>query len=213
MTVQIQRRGLMFVLSSPSGAGKSTLSRWLLQKQDNITMSVSATTRAPRPGEQHGREYYFVGVGEFQRMVDEGEFLEHATVFGNHYGTPKEPVMEALSNGLDVLFDIDWQGTQQLRAQARDDMVSIFILPPSREELERRLRGRAEDSPEVIAQRMAKAADEISHWAEYDYVVVNDDLVKAQAQVEHILEAERLKRLRQPGLPVFVDKLVRGAKL
>lgn len=134
-------------------------------------------------------------------------------VHGNEpYGTPKEPVMEALSNGFDVLFDIDWQGTQQLRAQARDDMVSIFILPPSREELERRLRGRAEDSPEVIAQRMAKAADEISHWAEYDYVVINDDLVKAQLQVEHILEAERLKRLRQPGLPVFVDKLVRGAK-
>jgi guanylate kinase len=210
MSVEIQRRGLMFVLSSPSGAGKSTISRWLLKRQAGITMSVSATTRAPRSDEQHGREYYFVGVGEFQRMVKQGEFFEHAQVFGNLYGTPKEPVMDALANGLDVLFDIDWQGTQQMRAQAREDMVSVFILPPSREELERRLRGRAEDSAEVIAQRMAKAADEISHWAEYDYVVVNDDLAVAQAQVEHILEAERLKRLRQPGLIEFVAGLVKG---
>ena len=210
MTVKIKRRGLMLVLSSPSGAGKSTLSRWLLKKQAGITMSVSATTRPPRPGESHGREYYFVGVGEFQRMVKDGEFLEHAQVFSNSYGTPREPVIEALSNGLDILFDIDWQGTQQLRAQARDDMVSIFILPPSREELERRLRGRAEDTPEVIAQRMAKAADEISHWAEYDYVVVNDDVERAQAEIEHILEAERLKRQRQPGLVGFVDRLVKG---
>lgn len=210
MPVSIKRRGLMFVLSSPSGAGKSTLSSWLLKKQANITMSVSATTRSPRPGEIHGRQYYFVGVGEFQRMVKNGEFLEHATVFDNYYGTPKEPVMEAMSNGLDVLFDIDWQGTQQLRAQAGEDMVSVFVLPPSREELERRLRKRAEDPPEVIAKRMAKAADEISHWPEYDYVVVNDDLESAEAQIEHILESERLKRLRQPGLVSFVEKLVKG---
>lgn len=210
MTVQIQRRGLMFVLSSPSGAGKSTLSRWLLKCEPSLTMSVSATTRSPRPGEQHGREYYFVGMGEFQRMVKDREFLEHAEVFGNHYGTPKEPVMEALASGQDVLFDIDWQGAQQLRALAGDDMVSVFILPPSREELERRLRGRAEDSPEVIAQRMAKASNEISRWSEYDYVVVNDDIEKAQGQLAAILAAERLKRTRQPGLLGFIDGLVRG---
>lgn len=210
MTVEIKRRGLMFVLSSPSGAGKSTLSRWLLKSEPSLTMSVSATTRSPRPGEQHGREYYFVGLGEFQRMVKDKEFLEHAEVFSNHYGTPKEPVMEALSNGQDVLFDIDWQGAQQLRALAGDDMVSVFILPPSREELERRLRKRAEDTPEVIAQRMAKASNEISRWSEYDYVVVNDDIEKAQRQLAAILQAERLKRTRQPGLLGFVDSLVKG---
>lgn len=200
----------MFVLSSPSGAGKSTLSRGLLKSEPNLTMSVSATTRSPRPGELHGREYYFVGLGEFQRMVQDKEFLEHAEVFGNHYGTPKEPVMEALAGGQDVLFDIDWQGAQQLRALAGDDMVSVFILPPSREELERRLRGRAEDAPEVIAQRMAKASNEISRWSEYDYVVVNDDIEKAQGQLAAILAAERLRRTRQPGLLGFVDGLVKG---
>ncbi|GAA0543119.1 guanylate kinase [Rhizomicrobium palustre] len=210
MTVEIKRRGLMFVLSSPSGAGKSTLSRGLLKSEPNLTMSVSATTRSPRPGETHGREYYFVGLGEFQRMVQDKEFLEHAEVFGNHYGTPKEPVMEALASGQDVLFDIDWQGAQQLRALAGDDMVSVFILPPSRAELERRLRGRAEDTPEVIAQRMAKASNEISRWSEYDYVVVNDDVAVAQTQVTAILAAERLKRTRQPGLLSFVDGLVKG---
>lgn len=211
MIPEIKRRGLMLVLSSPSGAGKTTLSRWLLKNEPSLTMSVSATTRPPRPGEQHGREYYFVGLGEFQRMVKDREFLEHAVVFANHYGTPKEPVMDALSSGQDVLFDIDWQGAQQLRALAGDDMVSVFILPPSREELERRLRGRAEDAPEVIAQRMAKAANEISRWSEYDYVVVNDDVEKAQSEIAHILAAERLKRTRQPGLIGFVDTLVTGA--
>lgn len=210
MTVSIKRRGLMFVLSSPSGAGKSTLCRWLLQSEPHLTMSISATTRSPRPGESHGREYYFVGLGEFQRMVKDHEFLEHAEVFGNCYGTPKEPVMEALSNGQDVLFDIDWQGAQQLRALAGDDMVSVFILPPSRTELERRLRGRAEDAPEVIAQRMAKSSNEISRWSEYDYVVVNDDIEIAKSQLGAILAAERLKRTRQPGLVTYVDKLVRG---
>jgi len=210
MSVEIQRRGLMLVLSSPSGAGKTTVSRWLLKNQLNLTMSVSATTRSPRPGESHGREYYFVGTGEFQRMVKDREFLEHAEVFGNFYGTPKEPVMESLAGGLDVLFDIDWQGAQQLRALAGEDMVSIFLLPPSREELERRLRGRAEDTPEVIAQRMAKADNEISRWSEYDYVVVNDFIEKTEREVASILAAERLKRTRQPGLVRFVDGLMRG---
>jgi len=210
MTVEIHRRGLMLVLSSPSGAGKTTLSRWLIGGDADITMSVSATTRAPRPGEIHGREYFFVSSGEFASMVRESAFLEHATVFGNHYGTPKEPVFAALRQGRDVLFDIDWQGTQQLRQQARDDVVTIFVLPPSRSELERRLRGRAEDAPEVIARRMAKADAEISHWAEYDYVIVNDDLDRAKAEVAVILKAERLKRERQPGLTGFVEGLMRG---
>jgi guanylate kinase len=210
MTVEIQRRGLMLVLSSPSGAGKSTLARWLLKTDPGLTMSVSATTRPPRPGEVDGREYHFTAVEAFLRMVQQDEFLEHAVVFGNHYGTPKQPVFGALAAGRDVLFDIDWQGTQQLRQQARDDVVSIFVLPPSREELERRLKGRAEDPPDVIAKRMAKADGEISHWAEYDYVVVNDDIAKAQEQVAVILKAERLKRERQPGLVRFVEGLMRG---
>lgn len=210
MTQEIQRRGLMLVLSSPSGAGKTTLSRGLLANDPNVTMSVSATTRSPRPGEVDGRDYRFLGVEEFLRMVQQGEFLEHAIVFGNHYGTPKQPVFEALAAGRDVLFDIDWQGTQQLRQQARDDVVSIFVLPPSRGELERRLKARAEDPADVIAKRMAKADGEISHWAEYDYVVVNDDISRAQAQVDVILKAERLKRERQPGLPGFVEGLMRG---
>jgi guanylate kinase len=210
MTVEIQRRGVMLVLSSPSGAGKSTLARWLLKTDANLAMSVSATTRPPRPGEVDGREYHFKAVEEFLRMVQQDEFFEHAVVFGNHYGTPKKPVFDALADGRDVLFDIDWQGTQQLRQQARDDVVSIFVLPPSREELERRLRGRAEDAPEVIAKRMAKADGEISHWAEYDYVIVNDDIEKAQAQLAVILKAERLKRKRQPGLFGFVEGLMRG---
>jgi guanylate kinase len=174
-------------------------------------MSVSATTRPPRPNEVEGLDYFFTTEAEFQRQVRAGEFLEHATVFGNHYGTPKTPVMDALILGYDVLFDIDWQGTQQLGAQARDDVVTVFVLPPSRAELERRLRSRAQDPPDVVAKRMAKADDEISHWAEYDYVIVNDDIIRAQAQVDIILEAERLKRTRQPGIPDFVEQLMRGA--
>lgn len=210
MTTDIKRRGMMLVLSSPSGAGKTTLTRWLLKNDANVTMSVSATTRPPRPGEVDGKDYHFLGVEDFLRMVQQNEFLEHAVVFGNHYGTPKAPVDAALADGRDVLFDIDWQGAQQMRAIAREDMVSIFVLPPSRDELERRLKGRAEDAADVIAKRMAKADGEISHWAEYDYVVINDDVAKAQGQVRVILEAERLKRERQPGLIGFVDGLMRG---
>ena len=209
--MKIKRRGLMLVLSSPSGAGKTTLSRLLLETDPNVAMSVSATTRPERPGEVDGRDYFFIADEKFQLMADTGEFLEHALVFGHRYGTPREPVLEALAAGRDVLFDIDWQGTQQLRQQVREDVVTIFVLPPSREELERRLHTRAQDSAEVVAKRMAKANDEISHWAEYDYVIVNEDVARAQAQVATILEAERLKRARQPGIPAFVETLTRGA--
>ena len=210
MSVQIKRRGLMLVLSSPSGAGKTTLSRRLLESDPNVAMSVSATTRPKRPGEVDGRDYFFIADEKFQRMADTGEFLEHALVFGHRYGTPREPVLEALTAGRDVLFDIDWQGTQQLRQQVREDVVTIFVLPPSSAELERRLHTRAQDTAEVVAQRMAKANDEISHWAEYDYVIVNEDVARAQAQVATILQAERLKRARQPGIPAFVETLMRG---
>jgi guanylate kinase len=210
MTVEIKRRGLMLVLSSPSGAGKTTLSRWLLQSRQNVTMSVSVTTRPRRPGEVEGRDYRFINEDEFRRMVAADELLEHALVFGHYYGTPKKPVFEALREGRDVLFDIDWQGTQQLRQQARDDVATVFVLPPSRAELERRLKARAQDPADVVVRRMAKADDEISHWAEYDYVIVNDDIIRAQMQVDIILEAERLKRTRQPGIPEFVETLIRG---
>ncbi len=210
MSSEIKRRGLMLVLSSPSGAGKTTLARRLLESDSRIVMSVSATTRPMRPNEVEARDYFFVSMEKFQAMVKGGEFLEHATVFGNRYGTPKKPVMDALAQGSDVLFDIDWQGTQQLKQSAREDVVSIFVLPPSRRELERRLHGRAEDPAEVIAARMAKANDEISHWAEYDYVVVNDDVVRAHGQIEMILAAERLRRSRQAGLAAFVSSLTGG---
>jgi guanylate kinase len=204
----IQRRGLMLVLSSPSGAGKTTLSRRLLDIDGSVTMSVSATTRAPRVGEQEGKDYFFVSPSMFTQMVEGGAFLEHALVFGHHYGTPKEPVMLALAKGRDVLFDIDWQGTQQLRQQAGDDLVSIFVLPPSHAELERRLRARAQDAEDVVQARMAKANNEISHWAEYDYVVINDDLDSTLAKIRTILDAERMKRGRQTGIPAFVGKLM-----
>ena len=210
MSSEIKRRGLMLVLSSPSGAGKTTLARRLLESDSRVVMSVSATTRPMRPNEVEGRDYFFVSTEKFQAMTRGGEFLEHATVFGNRYGTPKKPVMDALAQGSDVLFDIDWQGTQQLKQSAREDVVSIFVLPPSRRELERRLHGRAEDPAEVIAARMAKANDEISHWAEYDYVVVNDDVVRAHGQIEMILAAERLRRSRQAGLAAFVSSLTGG---
>jgi len=203
----IQRRGLMLVLSSPSGAGKTTLSRRLLGADSAITMSVSATTRAPRKGEEEGKDYFFVSPSMFRQMADSDAFLEHALVFGNHYGTPREPVQLALAKGRDVLFDIDWQGTQQLRQRAGDDLVSIFVLPPSHEELERRLRARAQDAEAVVAERMAKAAGEISHWAEYDYVVINDDLDSTLDKIRTILDAERMKRGRQTGIPAFVGKL------
>ena len=185
MSNEMQRRGLMLVLSSPSGAGKTTLSRRLLEADPDVTMSVSATTRPPRQGEVEGKDYFFVSPSMFTGMVEGGAFLEHALVFGNHYGTPKEPVMLALAKGRDVLFDIDWQGTQQLRQQAGDDLVSIFVLPPSHDELERRLRVRAQDAEDVVAQRMAKASSEISHWAEYDYVVINDDLDTTLVKIQH----------------------------
>jgi guanylate kinase len=201
----IRRRGLMLVLSSPSGAGKTTISRRLLDRDAGITMSVSVTTRPMRPGEVPGTDYYFVDMPEFERMAEAGELLEYARVFNNCYGTPKSTVEQALAAGRDVLFDIDWQGTQQLGENARTDLVSVFILPPSGEELERRLHTRAQDSAEVIAQRMAKASDEISHWAEYDYVIVNNDVEESVISVQSILRAERLKRTRQVGLPKFVQ--------
>jgi guanylate kinase len=204
---KIKRRGLMLVLSSPSGAGKTTISRRLLETDDNLSLSVSATTRPPRPAEVDGRDYFFVSDQRFAEMVAEGELLEHAEVFGNNYGTPRKPVEEALNDGRDVLFDIDWQGTQQVREAARDDLVSVFILPPSTAELERRLHSRAQDSDEVVRGRMAKAADEMSHWAEYDYIIINDDLDRSVEQVEAILASERLKRERRIGLRAFVETL------
>jgi guanylate kinase len=209
MSNEMQRRGLMLVLSSPSGAGKTTLSRRLLQTDPDIVMSVSVTTRPPRQGELEGKDYFFVSPSSFQGMVKGGGFLEHAQVFGHRYGTPKEPVMMALAKGRDVLFDIDWQGTQQLRQQAGDDLVSIFVLPPSHAELERRLRARAQDAEDVVAGRMARASNEISHWAEYDYVVINDDLETTVTKIQTILAAERMKRSRATGIPAFVSALTR----
>jgi guanylate kinase len=210
MSVAISRRGLMLVLSSPSGAGKSTLSRRLLQSDPKIAISVSATTRAKRPNEVEGKDYLFVTPERFEKMVEQGAFLEHATVFGHRYGTPKAAVEKMLGEGRDVLFDIDWQGTQQLSQKARDDLVRVFVLPPSRAELERRLKARAEDAPQVVARRMAEANNEISRWSEYDYVIINDDVQKALAQLEAIVAAERLNRQRQTGLVDFVRRLTQG---
>jgi guanylate kinase len=206
----IHRRGLMFVLSSPSGAGKSTISREILARDANITMSVSATTRPKRPGEVAGKDYYFVDNSEFSLMVNRQEFLEYAKVFDNYYGTPAGPVMDALAAGKDVLFDIDWQGTQQIAEQARDDLVSVFILPPSTAELERRLKKRAQDPADVVARRMSKAADEMSHYAEYDYIIVNQDIEESVDQALSILKAERLRRERMEGLGEFVKGLRTG---
>lgn len=203
----LARRGLMFVLSSPSGAGKTTLSRQLLAREAGISMSVSVTTRTKRPGEENGKDYHFIDRSEFDQMVDKGDLLEHAEVFGNCYGTPRSYVEEHLQGGEDVLFDIDWQGTKQLRKTAPDDLVSVFILPPSISELERRLHARAQDSAEVVAKRMAKAVSEISHWEEYDYVIINKDIDEALVKITSILQAERLKRTRQEGLSAFVDGL------
>ena len=205
----IRRRGLMLVLSSPSGAGKTTLSRRLLESDSGIVMSVSATTRPKRPTEVEGRDYFFVSSDAFGEMARAGELLEHATVFENQYGTPRQPVMDALAAGRDVLFDIDWQGTQQLKERVREDLVSIFILPPTHAELERRLRSRAQDSDAVVAKRMAEAAAEISHWPEYDYVIVNDDVERAHARVLSILAAERCRRTRLAGVGDFVAQLTR----
>ena len=210
MTGTAPRKGLLLILSSPSGAGKSTLAKRLMAWDDTLRFSVSATTRAPRPGEQDGREYYFKSRPEFEAMVAAGEMLEHAEVFGNLYGSPKGPVQQAMAEGRDTLFDIDWQGGQQIRNSSLGrDVVSIFVLPPSIAELEARLRGRAQDSDEVIAGRMAKSRDEISHWGEYDYVIVNKDIEQAFEELLTILKAERMRRDRQPGLSDFVRGLTR----
>jgi len=205
--IQVARRGLMLVLSSPSGAGKTTLSRLLLKADRHVELSISVTTRPQRRGEIDGRDYHFIDRTRFNEMVKKGDLLEWAEVFGHHYGTPRRPVIEGLEAGRDVLFDIDWQGTQQLRERARDDLVSVFILPPSVRELERRLRRRAQDSKDIIGSRMAKAAGEMSHWPEYDYVIINRKIEVAFAEVRTILAAERLKRERQTGLTKFVRGL------
>ncbi len=208
--LEIPRRGLMLVLSSPSGAGKTTIARGLLERDGNLEMSISVTTRPARPGEQHGVDYFFIDTDEFGLLINRREMLEHAKVFDHYYGTPSEPVEKALKQGRDVLFDIDWQGTQQLAQTARDDLVSVFILPPSTQVLERRLESRAQDSTVVVARRMAQAAQEISHWAEYDYIVVNDDVTRCTDEVNAILIAERKRRERQTGLLDFVKRLREG---
>jgi guanylate kinase len=206
-TKKIARRGLMFVLSSPSGAGKTTLSRLLLKADRSVVLSVSVTTRPKRRGEVNRRDYHFIDRARFNDMVKKGELLEWAEVFGHHYGTPRRPVMKALEAGRDVLFDIDWQGTQQLAEKARNDLVSVFILPPTGRELERRLWRRAQDSKATIGARMAKAAGEMSHWPEYDYVIINSKIEIAFSEARTILDSERLKRARQVGLTKFVRGL------
>ncbi len=206
----VQRRGLMFVLSSPSGAGKSTIARAILDQDSDISMSVSATTRSRRPSETHGKDYHFIDRTEFDLMVNRRELLEYAKVFDNYYGTPAAPVHSELNAGRDVLFDIDWQGTQQLAEKAREDLVRLFILPPTMIELEHRLETRAQDSADVVAKRMAKAADEMTHYAEYDYIIINRDVEVSVAQALAVLGAERLKRDRLVGLGDFVKGLRQG---
>lgn len=211
--LELGRRGLMFILSSPSGAGKTTLSKRLLEKYSNaaaherIVMSVSVTTRTPRPGEMDGKDYFFIDHERYLNMVSAGELLEHARVFDHHYGTPRKFVADNLHSGTDVLFDIDWQGTKQLKEKAAEEVVSIFILPPSMAELERRLQSRAQDSAEVVAKRMSKARSEISHWQEYDYVLINQDVEETLLRIDAILKAERLKRTRQEKLASFIAGL------
>lgn len=203
----VHRRGLMLVLSSPSGAGKTTIAKKLLKLEEDLTMSISVTTRPKRPGEIDGHDYYFTSREKFRAMVNSGELLEHAEIFGNGYGTPRKFVLDTLAEGQDIVFDIDWQGTQQLAQLARTDLISIFILPPSTEELERRLRGRNQDSEEIIQLRMSEASTEMSHWAEYTYVLINRDLDETVRHVQAILTAERLRRTRQLGLTDFVNEL------
>lgn len=210
---KLRRRGLMYVMSSPSGAGKTTITRALLKNNEDLTISISTTTRKRRAGEVHGQDYYFATPDEFRDLVDNGEMLEHAKVFDNYYGTPRGPVEEALANGKDVIFDIDWQGTQQLAELAREDLVTVFILPPARAELEKRLRSRSKDTLESeteIRGRMAKASDEMSHYSEYDYVIINSDVEEAIKKAQLILDAERLKRHRTLGLSDFVRGLKGG---
>ena len=209
-TYAVRRRGLMFVLSSPSGAGKSTIAKAILDQDRNITMSVSATTRPRRPNETHGKDYHFIDRTEFDLMVNRQELLEYAKVFDNYYGTPTVPVQLELDAGRDVLFDIDWQGTQQLAEKVREDLVRVFILPPTMIEMEHRLESRAQDSVAVVAKRMAKAADEMTHYAEYDYIIINRDVDVSVSQALAILWAERLKRDRQVGLGEFVKGLRQG---
>lgn len=213
MHESLTRRGLMYIMSSPSGAGKTTITRSLLEHNPDMQISVSATTRPRRAGEVHGQDYYFVSIDEFRDMIDRGDMLEHAKVFDHYYGTPRGPVEAALQDGKDVVFDIDWQGTQQMREIASDDVVTVFILPPSRQALEGRLRNRSRDTHETeeqIRHRMSKAAAEISHYAEYDYVIINDDIEDAIAQAQTILDGERLKRRRKKGLSDFVRALMGG---
>lgn len=207
---KLNRRGLMFILSSPSGAGKTTISRALVKNNDDLLVSISATTRSRRAGESGGQDYHFLDVDQFNKMIESGEMLEHAEVFGNYYGTPRKPVEKALNEGKDVIFDIDWQGTQQLKQVARDDLVTLFILPPCVEELEKRLRLRAKDTRETeeqILNRMSKASGEISRYDAYDYILINDDIDKSIKRAQTILDAERQKRHRMTGLPDFVRDL------
>jgi guanylate kinase len=206
----IRRRGLLLVLSSPSGAGKTTITRLLLERDPTLSLSVSVTTRSPRPGEADGRDYVFIDDSEFARMVEAGELLEHAAVFGNSYGTPRRPIETALAAGRDIVTDIDWQGTQQLSQAMPEDLVKVFVLPPSLATLRERLRRRAQDTSEIVAERMTKSAEELSHWPEYDYVIVNRDIDESVAEVAAIVTAERRRRTRQLGLAEFVNRLRAG---
>jgi guanylate kinase len=207
---QISRRGFLLVLSSPSGAGKTTITRRLIERDKGLLLSISVTTRPPRAGEIDGRDYHFIAPARFTEMIAAGELLEHATVFGSGYGTPRQPIETALAAGRDVVGDVDWQGAQQLKESVRADLVSVFVLPPHLAALEARLAARAQDSAAVVAARMAKSAEELSHWPEYDYVVVNSDIEESVAQVEAIVTAERLRRTRQLGLADFVNRLRAG---
>jgi guanylate kinase len=207
---QPRRRGFLLVLSSPSGAGKTTITHRLLERDPSLSVSVSVTTRPPRPGEIDGKDYTFIGQGAFDRMVADGQLLEHATVFGYCYGTLRQPIETAIATGNDIVTDIDWQGTQQIAASLRGDLVTIFVLPPSRAALETRLRSRGQDSAEIVAERMAKSSEEMSHWSEYDYAIINEDLDKSVAQAQAIVAAERLRRTRQVGLAEFVNRMREG---